>query len=210
VSANDPKNRDKYYGAEMLSTTYTVGDTVSYSNSEYICIADVTIASYPGTADQIPSRPASVYWVRINSSNELWVHNQPSSLSANPYGDYQYNKFFGKVVNNEIEFVVNPKTQNPFNVTHGEQKGNNVNITTLTTTSEYQSAADTGITATSKFYKWIYDRITFSYPLSSTGRVADSYLKVKFTKKNWTTVPTVITTSVKLLQYVKSFFQEKR
>jgi len=210
ISANNPKNRDKYYGAEMQSTTFDIGNTISYNNVEYICISPVTIASYPGTVGQLPDKGGSPYWAKINASNELWVHNQPSSLSANPAGDYQYNKFFGKVVDNEIEFVVNPKTKNPFNVTHGEQKGNNVNITSLTTDSEYQSAADTSISATSKFYKWIYDRITFSYPLSSTGRVADSFLKVKFTKKNWTTSPTTITTSVKLLQYVKSFFQEKR
>ena len=91
-----------------------------------------------------------------------------------------------------------------------EQHGNQQNVTTINTYSQYQTASDASISATSRYYKWIYNAICSSLPLSSTGRISDSYLLVKFIKKNWTINPYDRSVGVKILQYVKSFFQEKR
>lgn len=210
-SVNNPKNVTKFYGTGMGSTTFEIGDTVSYNNVEYICIFGVTITSYPGTAPQIPDAVGSIYWVKINKTNELWVHNSPSDLVSTPAPDYLYNKFFGKVVNNEAWIVVNPKTQNAFNVLNMEQHGNNVNVTDVYTSADSQTAQDTSISAVSRYYKVIYDAVCSSLPLTSTGtRITARYLLVKLVKKNWTTVPYTLTGSVKILQFLKSIFQEKR
>lgn len=211
-SANAPTSKMKYYGANMASTTFEIGDVVPYENAEYICISPVTIASYPGTSTQLPTYPSSTYWVLINKTNQLFVHNQPGTYPTNPAGDYEYSKFFGRVVDNEVHFIINPKAANPFNVTHMEQKGNNVNVTSIYTYTDSDSASDVDIKPYSKFYKWIWDRITSSLPLNSKGgRLTDSYLKVVLIKRNWTgNTPYSRTGSVKILQYVKSFFQEKR
>lgn len=211
-SANAPTSKMKYYGPNMASTTFEIGDVVPYENAEYICISPVTIASYPGTSTQLPTYPSSTYWVLINKTNQLFVHNQPGTYPTNPAGDYEYSKFFGRVVDNEVHFIINPKTANPFNVTHMEQKGNNVNVTSIYTCTDSDLASDVDIKPYSKFYKWIWDRITSSLPLNSKGgRLTDSYLKVVLIKRNWTgNTPYSRTGSVKILQYVKSFFQEKR
>lgn len=210
-SVKNPQNKTKYYGANMASTDFVVGDIVSYNRKEYICILALTIASYPGTAPQVPGAGGSVYWVRINQTNELWAHNQPSVGFQNPAPDYLYNSFFSQVVDNEHWIVVNPKTENPFNVLNTEQHGNRVNITSLYTEADSQTAQDTGITSLSKYYRIIYDAICSSLPLTSTGtRITARYLLMKFVKKNWTTIPYTVSTSTRILQFAKSIFQEKR
>jgi hypothetical protein len=211
IAANNPKNINKYYGPTMASTTFEIGDTVVYDQKEYICILGLTITSYPGTTAQVPDYSPSTYWVLINSTDQLWVNNQPHTLGLTTAPDYLYNKHFGKVVNNEIQYIVNPKTQNPFNVLNMEQSCNGINVTDVYTDFESQSASDTSIKTYSKFYRVIYDKITSSLPLTSLfTRITGSYLRVKLYKKNWETNPTTLTGSVRVLQYIKSFFQEKR
>ena len=210
LSANNPKNKTKSYNASMSSTTFNIGDVVAYFNREYICYSPVTIASYPGTLTQIPNYPGSSYWTLINVTNQLWVHNQPKLLGQSVAPDYMYNSFFGQVVNNELEFVVNPKVNNPFSVLNIEQEGNGVNFTDLYISTDTQSASDLSIPASSRFYRKIYDKITSSVPLSSTGRITSSWLVVRYVKKNWTTDPTVASTLVRILRYFASFFEVKR
>jgi hypothetical protein len=209
-SVNRPNNKTKYYGTGMLSTDFVQGDQVGYDNKEYVCISPVTIASYPGAANQIPDYVGSTYWYLTSKTNEIYAHNQPKALGQDPAPDYEYSKFFNIVVDNEVRFIINPKTQNPFNVLTMEQVGNNVNVTDVYTYSRYQSAQDTNISATSKFYRWIWDRITSSLPLSSTGRITDNYLEVRLYKKNWSIQAYDRSKDVKILQFVKSLFQEKR
>jgi hypothetical protein len=210
LSANNPKNKLKYFAAGMASTSFVVGDVVPYLGVEYICISDVTIASYPGTITTTPGVPGSTFWRQINTTNELWVHNQPKELGQQPAPDYLYDSFFGQVVNNELQYVVNPKTANPFSVLNMEQEGNTVNFTDLTISAESQSATDTSISPTSRFYRVIYDKICNSMPLSSTGRITNSYLLVRWVKKNWSTDPTVVSKAVKVLRFIKSMFEQKR
>ncbi len=210
-SVNDPKCKTQFYGTTMNPTTFAISDLVAYKNIEYICISPVTISAYPGTSTQVPDYAGSIYWYPINQTNELWVHNQPKTWPNSPAPDYEYSMFFGQVVDNEVRFVINPQTKNPFSVLNIEQHGNSENVTSIYTETQYDSASDVNITSVSRFYKWVYNAICSSLPLSSNGvRLTDDYLIVKLYKKNWTTLPYIKTKSVKILKYVKSFIEEKR
>lgn len=211
MSSKNPQMKTKYYGAGMASTDFAVGDIVSYLNSEYICIAAVTIASYPGTAPQIPNAAASAFWYKINQTNQIWVHNQPINYSSNPAPDFEYSKFFGQVVDGEVIFIVNPDTENQFSVLNMEQHGNNENVSDVYTETQYDSASETSITSTNRYYRWIYVAICSALPLTSIGkRLTDTYLQIRLYKKNWTSVPYTRTRNPKILEMIKSIFEEKR
>lgn len=212
LAVNDPKNKTKFYGPGMGITFFVKGETVMVGNVEYVCINDVTVNSYPGTSGASGTNPitGTNNWTLINKTNEVYVHNQPVSLNQTPAPDYQYNKFFGLVVNNEIEFIVNPKTENSFSALNREEKGNNVKYTDVYIDADGITASDVSISATNRFFRYIYDKITASYPLSTTGRITNSYLKVKLVKKNWTTNPVTLTGATKVLQWVKTYFEQKR
>jgi hypothetical protein len=185
------------------------GETVPYLGVEYICIADVTmdnVAKYPDGAS------GATYWAVINKPNQLWVHNQPTTLGQTPAPDYQYDKFFGKAVDNQIDVIVNPKTSESFFVAAIEQHGPyNVNCTSIQTDAFNQSAADNDITGTDTNYRFNYDKINSNLPLTSLGaRIINRFLRIKLIKKNWTTDPRTVATSVKILEKVKSLFYLKR
>jgi len=165
LSVNNPKNPTKYYGANMASTAFVVGDIIGDDTKTYICYSAGTVAVYV-------SPPSSARFVEITDTDELWIHNQPvndGDYTADA-GDYQYNKFFGYVVDNECTIVINPKTQNPFSVINIEQEGNNINFTDLYLEAGSQTASETSITATNRWYRVIWDKICSSLPSSSTGR----------------------------------------
>lgn len=203
LSSNNPKNLNKFFGSGMTSTVFDVGDVVNGGSGEYICH---TIND--GVTYSIPPNPS--YFSLINQTNQIWVSNQPESLGQATAPDYQYNKIFGRVVNNIISMIVNPKTQNPFTVYAIEQKGNNINVTDVDIENDFDSAADNSIRATDWNYKTIWDSITSNLPLGSAGRLVDRYLKITLTKKNWTTSPTTLVKSVKIIQWLKSVFGERR
>lgn len=206
LSSNNPKNPTKYYGAGMASTLFAIGDIIGVGATTYVCYAAGTVAVYAAT-------PSAAIFERISDTSELWVHNQQPPTDnnyVNPPLGYTYNSFFGYVVDNEVEFVINPKTENPFTVNNIEQEGNTVNFTDIYTDAEGITASDLSITSTDRNYRTIYDKITSSLPLSTTGRITNSYLKVRWVKKNWTSDRTVFTNSVKILRYIRSFFVQKR
>ena len=144
------------------------------------------------------------------------MFNQPISLGSNTAPGYQYNKAFGKVFNNDLTIIVNPSKfdDQSFYVANMEQIGNLVNATHIYTEAGNQAGADIDIRATDRNYQNIYDKIASSLPFSSTsgatGRIINRYLQIRFFKKNWTTLPTSVATSVRILQSVKSFFTMKR
>ncbi len=212
ISANHPKNKTKYYGPGMDTTSFVIGEVAAAGNAEYICISPVTIISYPGTAGAGGTNPttSTTYWQKINETQQLWVHNQPKLLGQTTAPDYLYNSFFGKVVNNELEIIVNPPIENPVSVLNIQQKGNLVNITDIYTDANGITAADNNIQTSNRYYRKIYDSIFSNLPFSSTGRITAMYLKIRMVKKNWTTNPTVVATQVRILQWFKSFFEQKR
>ncbi len=212
LSVNNPKNKSKYYGVSMPSTAFVVGDTVAVGSVEYICIDNVTVMSYPGSGGASGSNPVTGtdHWQILNQTNEIYTHNQPTILNQTTAPDYQYNKFFGKVVNNDFEFIVNPKTENAFSVLNREEKGNNVRYTDVYIEADGITASDLNISTTNRNFRYIWDKLTANFPLSSKGRITNSYLKVRFFKKNYTTNPLTLTGLPKLLQYVKTYFEQKR
>lgn len=211
LMVNRPSNPTKYYGEFMNSTDFVVGDVVGDLGVEYICIADVTITSYNPAAATNPAYAGSVYWQVVNYSNDIWVLNQPTTLAQSVAPDYLYNKFFGKVVNNEVQFVINPPNPpSAFAVKNVEQVGVNVNFTDIYYSANSQSAADNSITGTDRNYLYIDDRLTSNLPLSPTGEITSNYLLVRGVKKNWTSNPTVLTAAVKILQRFVSYFAFKR
>lgn len=212
LSANNPKNKINYFGPGMSSTLFNTGDVVPFVNTEYICISPVTITGYPGTGGPTGTNPATgvLYWAKINGSNELWVHNQPALLGQAVAPDYLYNSVFSQVINNEFDFVVNPRTENPFSVLNMEQEGNGVNFTSINTIADGQTASELNIVLPRRLYRVIYDKICSSLPLGVFGRITSSHLYVKLTKTNWTTDPRVVSTSVRILRFVKSFYEQKR
>lgn len=205
LSVNNPKNPTKYYGANMPSTNFVIGDIIGDGTKTYICYAAGTVAAHV-------SPPSAFIFTEITDTDELWIHNQPvnDGTYTSDAGDYQYNKFFGYVVDNECTIVINPKTQNPFSVINIEQEGNNVNFTDLYLEAGSQTASETSITSTNRWYRVIWDKICSSLPSSSTGRITNSYLQLRWVKKNWTTDRRTLTGSVKVLRYIKSFFVQKR
>jgi len=206
LSVNNPKNPTKYYGVNMPSTDFVIGDIIGVGTKTYVCYAAGNVAVYAAT-------PNAAIFAETCDWNQLWIHNQP--INDGDYdtdaGEYQYNKFFGYAVDNEVEFIVNPNTQNPFNVQSMEQEGNNVNFTDLYLEAGTQTASETSIPASSNFYRAIWDKITSSLPLDSlTGRIVNSYLSIRWVKKNWTTDRRTANNTYKVLRYVKSFFSQKR
>jgi hypothetical protein len=210
LSVNNPKS-SKYYGSDMLdagiTSNFVVGDTLSYDNVEYVVISPITVTEYPLIGDEAPDYPNSTYFKKVNDTSQIWVHNQEISTSST---EYQYNKFFGKVVDNEVHIIINPKTKDPFAVLNIEQAGNLVNVTEISTSNDTQSAIDSNISPGNRFYRNIWDNICSSLPLGSKGRIVGDHLKIRFYKKNWTSDPTVLTGLTRIFTLLKSFFEEKR
>lgn len=213
LSCNNPKNTTQFVPIVIAGTSFAVGETLMgqdvagvIDNAEYICILNVTLdnaVKYPLGVS------GSTYWTRINKTNQVWVNNQPTALAQAVAPDYLYNKFFGRVVDNILSIVVNPPQgqDETFFVPNIEQiTPYNVNYTTIETEGNLQSASDVSITGTNNNYRFTFNKITSNLPLSNTGRIFSNYLKITFTKKNYTTIPTTVTTSVKILQKIRSFF----
>lgn len=215
--ANDPKVTTQYIPSTGVITNFdfVVGNTLwgSYANKqkEYICIADVrldNVAKYPEGAS------GATYWLLINEVNEVWVLNQPISLTETTAPAYVYDKFFGRVVDNQIDLIINPKTEDDaaIEVQNITQNGPyNVNYTDIYYEADNQTASDLNITSTNRNYRFIFDKITHNIPFSTTGRIINRYLKVSFRKKNWTgSAPQTVSTSIKILRSVMSLFTFKR
>lgn len=218
-AANNPKNTTQFLPADLTGVFFSIGETINYvatyapDNGEYICIAPVTLSNiaenYPDQAN------GSTYWALINKTSQLWALNQPSTLGQLTAPDYQYNKFFGKVVDNELWLVVNPPQgiTETFNVTNIEQISSSyVNYTDISLESEGQTAADLNITPWDIRYRFIFNKIVSSLPRISgnASRLFGNYLLMKFYKKNWSTNPTITVTQVKILQKLRSLFTLRR
>lgn len=211
-SSNNPKNTNQYVTANYSGLTFAIGDTLPGTDqSEYICKAPVTLT----VADDYPNGSSgATYWTKINSTNEIWAHNQPALLNQVTAPDFQYDKFFGRVVDNEVTFVINPVKagDQSFYVSAWEENTPfNVRYTDITISAGNQTASDTSITTTNRFLRFVFNVMRYTLPLSSTGRIVNTYLLANVKKKNWTgSAPTTVSTSVKILSSVKSFFNFKK
>lgn len=203
VSANNPKNT-KAYNTDMPSTSFVIGDTVLVGNVEYICVKDVTIASYPGTLTAItgtnPLAPSSNSWLAINKTNEIYLQNFGADLC----------KFYGKVWTHELSIVVNAKSDMAVSAQNIQFKTIGPNWTDLVATTDDQTASDINIPTTSRNYRFIDKAWFSSLPLPTNGRLTDYYVKLNFSYKNYLTNPTVAKNIQKVSQWLKTMFVSKR
>lgn len=195
LSANNSKNY-VYYGTNMPSTDFKIGDVVK-DNGEYICISPVTISYYVAN---IPSGD-NVHWLKINSENEIYLQTFNS----------QFCKFYGKVYDHEIEVVVNPKVDGSVSFLNIQQKGNNLNYTSVFVETDNQSAKDVNISLTNRLYKYINTSWFSSVPIDlRNGRLTDHYIKIKFVLKNYVSNPTIAINKQKIFQFLKTWFVSKK
>lgn len=204
LSANNSKNY-VYYGSNMPPTTFNIGDVVKVDNDdfenslwgEYICIKQVTINFYLDDPSLEPAYPGSIYWVKINAENEIYLQTFNTD----------YCKFYGKVYDHEVEVIVNPKADQAFSVLRIQQKSNDTNYTSVYFSTDNQSAQDTNIPSNSKTYRYIDKSYYSSAPLPTTGgRLTDHYVKIKFVLKNYLTNPTIAKNKNKIFQFLKTWF----
>lgn len=201
LSANDPKNPDVYYAADMVvPTPVTKGMTIGNVEGEFIFTADDTISVYP-----IVGNPNLT---QINAPNEIYVDNEEKPYTTVIEG-YQYNMFYGKVVNNEVTFVINPKTNQAFAVDNALDVGNSENFTDFYYSNQNQSSVDNNVKSWNRNYQLIDEGWYHNLPISTSGKLSGFYTAVRYFKKNWDTSPITLTKGVKLLQKVISYFKLK-
>lgn len=203
LSSNNPKNLEVYYASDMiLPTPFEIGNVVRCENREYICYVDGN-ASYT-----VPPDPAM--FVEINKTNQIWIENEEKPYTTEIEG-YQYDKFYGRVVNNVLEYVISPKA-GQISVTNYEMGAQGDNITDIVITADNnQTASDTGIKSYNRDYKYYDGSWWGNLPLSRVmGRITDKYLKVRMTKRNYDSNPTVYNGKITVFQYFRSFFENKR
>lgn len=205
VSANNSKNY-VYYGAGMPETTFNVGDVIkvvdpeNLLDGEYVCLAPVTIDTFPPTNPALDPLTDTTHWVLINKESQIYVQTFNS----------QYCKFYGKVYDHEIEIIVNPKTDGAVSFLNIQQKANDLNYTSVYCSTDDQTASDVNISATNRAYKYIDKSWFSSLPLSAKGRLTDNYLKIKFVLKNYITNPTIAKNKNKILQFLQTWMVGKR
>ena len=207
LTANNPKNT-KPYNASMPSTSYVVGDTVKVVNVEYICIASVTIASYPGTLVNGGTNPLALgasggvndFWLAINKTNEIYLQNFGANLC----------KFYGKVWTHSLSVVVNFKTDQAVEAQNIEFKALGANWTDIECSATNQTASDLNISATSRYHRYIDNKWFSSLPLPTNGRLTDYFIKIDFSFKNYVTNPTVPKNVQKISQWLKTLFIKKK
>lgn len=204
LSANNSKNY-VYYGPNMPETTFNIGDVVKVDSKffenelwgEYVCIKQVTIESYRLDASLEPPYPFSIYWVKINAENEIYLQTFNTD----------YCKFYGKVYDHEVEVIVNPRSDQAFSILRIQQKSNDTNYTSVYFSTDDQAAQDVNIVDNSKTYRYIDKSYYSSAPLPRNGgRLTDHYVKIKFVLKNYLTNPTIAKNKNKIFQFLKTWF----
>ncbi len=207
LTANNGK-QTKAFNADMASTDFVIGDTIPYEGIEYICIADVTIASYPGTLTAGGTNPTAAgasgptndFWLAINSENEIYLHTFGADLC----------KFYGKVWDHEMDVIVNAKTELAVTAQNYQFKATGPNWTSVEASTDDQTSSDLNISTTNRNYRYIDKSWFASLPLPTNGRLTDYYVRIKFTFKNYVSDPTVSKGLQKISQWLKTTFVSKR
>lgn len=204
VSSNNGKLSKNYAYDMPNNSSFIIGNTITESGIEYLCIKDVVIASYPGTLTPIvgtsPLAPNSQYWLAINSENEIYLQTFGAELC----------KFYGKVFDHSIDVVVNAKSDMAVTPKNYQFKGMGSNWTSVEASTDDQTASDMNISATNRNYRWIDKSWFANLPLPTNGRLTDYYVRIKFTFKNYVSDPTVSKNVQKISQWLKTTFVSKR
>ncbi len=204
LTANNPKSTKTYISTMLPNTSFVIGDTVKVVNTEYICIKNVVIASWPGTLTAVtgtsPLAPSSNSWVAINKTNEIYLHNFGAELC----------KFYGKTWSHDLEVIVNFKSDEAITPEFIKFKALGANWTSLTATTTDQTASDLNIPTTSRNYRYIDKAWFSSLPLPTNGRLTDYYVKLSFTFKNYVTDPRTAKNVQRVLQWLQTMFIKKK
>jgi len=199
LSANNPKNINIYYAADMVvPTPVTIGDVIAVGSNEYICHTSGSITVYSATPD------VSLFEA-LNQTNYIFAENEEKAYTVDIEG-YKYNSFYNRIVNNEVEYVVNPKTDWPFSADTQLLIGNEVPFTSYYFENETQSASDVNVKSWKRDYELTDSGWFNNVPFGRKGKLTGMYIKAKYVKTNWTANPKTLSNSVvKILQKVKSY-----
>lgn len=208
LSVNNSKNY-VYYGDTMLSTAFKIGDVIKVASGinnlgdgEYVCVSPVTISAYPPSiANTNPLFAGSIYWLKINSQDQIYIQNFGADIC----------KFYGKVYNHELELAI--KTNKDLAVTpqNIQFKAIGPNWNSVECFTDNQSSADLNIAPSNRDYRFIDGAWFSSLPMDKVkGRLTDYYVRIKFTYNNYVTNPTTAKNIQKVSQFIKTFFVVKR
>lgn len=208
LSVNNSKSY-VYYGVDMPDTFFKVGDVIkvpsgtdNIGEGEYVCISPVNITIYPPVVPSSdPLYPSSVYWLKINSQNQIYIQNFGTDIC----------KFYGKVYNHELELAI--KTNKDLAVTpqNIQFKAIGPNWNSVECFTDNQSSSDLNISPSSRNYRFIDGAWFSSLPIDKLkGRLTDYYVRIKFTYNNYATNPTTAKNVQKVSQFIKTFFVTKR
>jgi hypothetical protein len=205
LSANNPKNLNIYYASDMVfPTPLNVGDVVVGGNgAEYIAHQTTTLVNWMFVPDAFK-------FTFINGQNQIYIENEEKPYTTQIEG-YEYNKLYGRVVDNELEVIVSPK-QGQISVTNCELGATGDLFTEITVSADdNQTASDTNISSTNRDYDYYDGSWWFNLPLSRLkGRITDKYLKIRMKKKNWSVLATTNDNKLTIWQFLKSFIEGKR
>lgn len=203
LSANNPKNLDIYYGSDMIvPTPVEIGNVIKDGVKEYICYVDGVVSIYA-------TPPSASLFTEINTTNKIYIENEENNYSSVING-YEYNKLYGRVVDNSVTFVVNPKVPQAFSVDNQLQVGNVTNFNQFYYATETKSTSDTNVKNWNRNYQLIDEGWNNNLPISTTGKLSGFYNLVTYIKKNWSPANVLIaTTNVKILERVRSFYKLK-
>jgi hypothetical protein len=213
LSANDPKNINKYYASDMvLPVTFEAGDMVEdlASNIQYVFLQDYTLTSFPLNFSGLNINGTIA---AISVTHDIYIENEEKpylGFTPEVIRGYEYNFFYGRAFNNELEFVVTPKL-GQISPTNYEMGATGDNITGLTISADNgQIGTDSNIKSYNRNYRYFDGSWWGNFPLFKGSRITDKYFKVKFTKKNWVTNPTIEAGLRTIIQYVKTFLEQKK
>ncbi len=204
LSANNPKNLNVYYASDMiLPSTFSAGDVIANTEegTEFVFLIDKTISAFPIVGDPDVAL--------INRTNQIYVENSEKAYTIEIEG-YEYNKFYNRIVNNELEVVANPQA-GQISVTNCEIGATGDNVTGVVVSADNgQIGQDLNISSTNRNYKYFDGSWWFNIPLFRGARITDKYLKIRLIKRNWNSNPTVNDNKLTVFQYIRSWIEGKR
>jgi hypothetical protein len=162
------------YPGIFTSTAYAIGDKVTESNDNYICILAYTSAGVPVLPSADP-----VHWFKTSSINEVYIHN------TNAVG-----KFYNIIYAGKVSFVVNgqedlEKIFENFRWSVRSGDGKFFSKVVVKTGTE-QGTDDNIITDANKEYEFRNKGWVSNVPLDdiTSERMQDYYMEVECTKDN--------------------------
>lgn len=176
---------------------YIKGMIVSKDQSNYLCIKDLT-TSDPVAANQQPDYGGSIYWVKINSENEI-----------DQYWKGDICKLHGVVYPYELAVVQNQNLDIEKIYDNHEIYGNDVLPTDLYYETSRQTGSDLDIASSNKNIRLIDNSVWANIAFDTNrSRMLDHWLKTRIVVKNYSTDQTVSLNKKKRIVYLKTIYRK--